>query len=177
MPQFKLLIAGNHKPGLRGVDEAIRRRFHLIPFDVTIPAEERDPELAEKLKAEWPGILQWMIEGCLQWQRVGLAAPAAVRDATAAYLEAEDAISLWIDDRCVRDPHHWATSTELYASWRSWAEEAGEYPLGQKRFVQALEARGYTPLRRKTGRGFLGLRLKATWDARDNYRTGSRPEF
>ena len=55
LPQLKLLISGNHKPGLRSVDEAIRRRFHLIPFTVTIPPEERDPELAEKLKAEWPG--------------------------------------------------------------------------------------------------------------------------
>ena len=49
-PQFKLLIAGNHKPGLRSVDEAIRRRLHLIPFTVTIPAEERDPGLPDKLQ-------------------------------------------------------------------------------------------------------------------------------
>ena len=56
---------------LRSVDEAIRRRFHLIPFAVTIPAEERDVELAEKLKAEWPGILAWMIKGCLEWQAKG----------------------------------------------------------------------------------------------------------
>ena len=91
-PQFKLLIAGNHKPGLRSVDEAIRRRFHLIPFTVTIPPEERDPDLAEKLKAEWPGILRWMIEGC----RTGAGRPDAARhvlDATAAYLDAEDAIA------------------------------------------------------------------------------------
>jgi putative DNA primase/helicase len=66
-PQFKLFIAGNHRPGLRSVDEAIRRRFHLIPFAVTIPAEERDGELTEKLKAEWPGILAWIVAGCLNW--------------------------------------------------------------------------------------------------------------
>jgi putative DNA primase/helicase len=63
IPQFKLFITGNHKPGLRDVDEAMRRRFHLIPFTVTIPEPDRDPPLAEKLKTEWPGILQWMIEG------------------------------------------------------------------------------------------------------------------
>ena len=74
-PQFKLLIAGNHKPGLRSVDEAIRRRFYLIPFTVTIPTAERDPELLEKLKTERPGILHWMIEGCLRWQQHGLAPP------------------------------------------------------------------------------------------------------
>jgi putative DNA primase/helicase len=64
VPQFKLLIAGNHKPGLRSVDEAIRRRFNLVPFTVTIPPEERDEGLPEKLKAELPGILAWMIRGC-----------------------------------------------------------------------------------------------------------------
>src|SRR3954452_3919523 len=68
-PAFKLVIAGNHKPGLRGVDEAIRRRFHLLPFIVTIA--DPDLELPEKLKAEWAGILQWMIEGCLRCQRAG----------------------------------------------------------------------------------------------------------
>jgi putative DNA primase/helicase len=91
VPQFKLIIAGNHKPGLRSVDEAIRRRFHLIPFTVTIPPDERDHELDGKLRAEWPGILAWMIEGCLEWQRVGLAPPKAVTTATAAYLAGEDA--------------------------------------------------------------------------------------
>jgi putative DNA primase/helicase len=65
-PQFKLLIAGNHKPGLRSVDQAIRRRFRLIPFSVTIPVEERDEQLMAKLRAEHGGILAWMIEGCLR---------------------------------------------------------------------------------------------------------------
>src|SRR6266702_598508 len=64
-PAFKLVIAGNHKPRLRGVDEAIRRRFHLVPFDMTIVPADRDPLLAEKLRAEWPGILQWALDGCL----------------------------------------------------------------------------------------------------------------
>jgi putative DNA primase/helicase len=83
-PSFKLFIAGNHKPGLRGVDEAIRRRFHLVPFTVTVPLAARDPELAEKLKAEWPGILAWAINGCLEWQRIGLAPPAASRSSSTA---------------------------------------------------------------------------------------------
>src|SRR3982074_787110 len=103
VPQFKLLIAGNHKPGLRGVDEAIRRRLHLIPFTVTIPTERRYKDLFEKLKPEWPGILQWMIDGCLAWRRLGLNAPGVVRDATEAYLAAEDALALWLDECCCRD--------------------------------------------------------------------------
>ncbi|MGO9048942.1 MAG: phage/plasmid primase, P4 family [Xanthobacteraceae bacterium] len=106
-PQFKLLIAGNHKPGLRTVDEAIRRRLHLVPFSVTIPVEERDLELINKLKTELPGILAWMIQGCLDWQKQGLSPPASVSDATAAYLDAEDSIAAWIEECCDRDPSAW----------------------------------------------------------------------
>src|SRR4029450_11173183 len=103
-PQFKLLIAGNHKPTLRSVDEAIKRRLNPIPFTVTIPVEERDPDFAEYLKPEWPGILQWMIDGCLEWQRIGsLAAPKIVTEATNAYLESEDAVRAWIEERCELD--------------------------------------------------------------------------
>jgi P4 family phage/plasmid primase-like protien len=83
-PVFKLVIAGNHKPGLRSVDEAIRRRLHLVPFTVTIPPAERDLSLSHKLRAEWGGILGWALEGCLEWQARGLNPPASVRDATEA---------------------------------------------------------------------------------------------
>ncbi len=133
-PQFKLVIAGNHKPSLRSVDEAIRRRFHLIPFAVTIPAEQCDPELPEKLRAEWPGILQRLMAGCLEWRREGLRPPRAVLDATNAYLEAEDAIAAWIDDKCERDRKAWEQSTDLFASWSAWAEKAG----GARRNAEAL---------------------------------------
>jgi putative DNA primase/helicase len=85
-PSFKLIIAGNHKPSLNTVDEAIKRRFYLVPFTVTIPEKERDPQLAEKLKAEWPQILQWMIDGCVEWHDHGLAAPTCVTEATREYL-------------------------------------------------------------------------------------------
>ncbi len=92
------------------------------PFTVTIPPKERDPDLAEKLRVEWPGILQWMIAGCADWQRHGLAPPEIVTAATAAYLEAEDAMSAWIDDRCQRDPNAWASSSDLFLSWKGWAD-------------------------------------------------------
>ncbi len=159
LPQFKLVIAGNHKPSLRSVDEAIRRRFHLIPFAVTIPAEERDHGLTDKLKAEWPGILQWMIKGCVEWQRAGLKPPQAVLDATAAYMEAEDSLAAWIDDCCERNPRAWEQSSDLFASWSKWAENAGEHAGTMKRFAQTLETRGLIPLRKKDGRGFQGLSL------------------
>lgn len=118
-PAFKLFIAGNHRPSLRSVDEAIRRRFHLIPFAITIAAAERDLELTDRLKDEWPGILAWMIEGCLAWQAEGMKPPTAVVDATAAYLEAEDAIAAWIDEKCERDPNAWTPSTISANSGRS----------------------------------------------------------
>ncbi len=161
-PQFKLLISGNHKPGLRSVDEAMRRRMNLIPFTVTIPLGERDPDLSDKLKAEWPGILAWAIEGCIDWQKRGLALPKAVTAATTAYLEAEDATAAWIDECCERDPTAWSPSSDLYFSWKAWADRNGEYGASQRRLVQTLEARGFDPLRRKAGRGFLGLRIVPT---------------
>ena len=121
-PHFKLLIAGNHKPSLRSVDEAIRRRLHLIPWNVVIPFDERDKKFGEKLHAEWPGILAWMIQGCMQWQQIGLAPPKTVTSATEAYMQAEDALTAWIDEQCIRDPKAWERTTTLYAGWKAWAD-------------------------------------------------------
>jgi putative DNA primase/helicase len=162
-PAFKLFIIGNHKPGLRSVDEAIRRRFNLVPFTVTIPVIERDPKLADKLRAEWPGILAWAIEGCQRWQHIGLVAPKIVRDATDHYLETEDAIAAWLAERCWVGPAHFDTLINLFADWKNWAVAAGEYVASRKQFCQALEARGFQP-RRQTGTGragFDGLAVKA----------------
>ena len=159
VPAFKLMIAGNHKPGLRSVDEAIRRRLHLIPFAVTIPPAERDKNLVESLKIEWPGILAWMIDGCMDWQATGLQPPELVTEATAQYLEAEDAIAAWIDECCQRDPQAWESRGALFSSWTAWATKAGEPAGSQKRFVQTIEARGFVPQRSHTERGFAGLRI------------------
>jgi putative DNA primase/helicase len=162
IPAFKLVIAGNHKPGLRSVDEAIRRRFLLVPFTRTIPPEERDRDLDAKLRAEWPGILAWMIDGCLAWQQVGLAPPNAVTEATADYLEAQDAIAAWMDDQCVRDANAWEGSADLFASWKAWAERSGEYVGDTRRFRERLEARGiYHERKSHSGlRGYRGIRLQ-----------------
>ncbi|MGQ7793755.1 phage/plasmid primase, P4 family [Faunimonas sp. B44] len=160
VPQFKLAIAGNHKPGLRSVDEAIRRRFHLIPFAVTIPPAERDTDLTEKLKAEWPGILAWMVEGCREWQASGLRPPKAVTDATAAYLEAEDAVAAWLDEACERDPSATALSSTAFASWKLWAAAAGEHVGSQKKFIAALENRGFHRRHTMHGSGLDGLKIK-----------------
>ena len=158
-PTFKLVIAGNHKPGLRSVDEAIRRRFHLVPFNVVIPPEQRDKSLGDRLRAEWPGILAWMVAGCIDWQKRGLAPPAAVTSATAAYLEAEDAMAAWLDETGTRDLEAWEATKELFASWKEWADKAGEHAGTMKRFVQNLETRGLMPERKKHARGFRGFHI------------------
>jgi putative DNA primase/helicase len=160
-PQFKLVISGNHKPGLRSVNEAIRRRFHLVPFTVTIPKEERDPELTEKLKAEWPGILRWMIEGWIEWQKSGLAPPAAVTEATKSYLESEDAIGNWIEDRCDRqcDKDAETLLKKLFESYKEWAEANEEYVMSNKKLVSALEDRGFKCRKTMRGKAVKGLRL------------------
>ncbi len=167
-PQFKLIIAGNHRPGLRNVDEAIRARFNLVPFTVTIPETERDPDLPAKLEAEWPGILAWAIEGCLEWQSAGLAPPSAVREATAQYMEIEDALGRFLEERCDVGPTDQLTGednvapvADLFASWQEWCRTTGEYAGTRKRFSQNLEARGFPRWRhpKSRRRGFRGLRL------------------
>jgi putative DNA primase/helicase len=158
---FKIMISGNHKPSLSGVNEAIRRRFHLIPFSVTIPAAERDLHLFDKLKPEWPGILKWMIEGCFEWQEIGLAPPKAVTDATEDYLAEEDALALWIEECCdTGDRTRQETSAKLWGSWKMWAERRNEAVGSQKSLAQALDEIGYHKYRTNAERGHVGIRLK-----------------
>ncbi len=159
-PTFKICITGNHRPSLRTVDEAIRRRFHLIPFDVTIPASERDPKLAEKLKDEWGGILSWAVKGCLEWRKIGLNPPKTVREATNDYLTAEDSFATWLEE-CTEPASDWHSekSADLFASWKVWAEKAGEDIGSQKRLASELQARGYAKKDTKTARGFEGIQL------------------
>ncbi len=159
-PQFKLVIAGNHKPGLRTVDEAMRRRFNLLPFTQTIPAAERDPNLTERLRTEWGGILQWMIGGCLAWQRDGLRAPRTVVDATNEYLAAEDSLGQWLEERCTLDVNAFGSSTALFDDWKIWAEARGEFVGKQRRFAENLSARCFQPTRTNSARGFNGIRLQ-----------------
>lgn len=161
-PAFKLIIAGNHKPSLRNVDEAIKRRLNFIPFNVTIPPVDRDIRLTEKLQAEWPGILAWAIEGCLEWQRVGLQSPSAVVEATEGYLSDEDAIGRFMAERCERGPDKQEELKSLYPEWKRFCESSGEPPTSEKSFSQKLENHGFRKrLHSGTRRAcFQGLRLK-----------------
>jgi putative DNA primase/helicase len=165
-PQLKLFITGNHKPELRSVDEAMRRRINLIPFHVTIPPDQRDRDLPEKLKCEWPGILSWMIEGCLEGQRIGLRPPTVVTEATDAYLQSEDNTGAWIDECCILEPRAWERSQMLFDSWKAWADRNGQEKGDMKTFRERLEAphRGAVRHEREpgTGRaGYRGIRLNS----------------
>lgn len=160
IPQFKLLIAGNHKPEFHCVDEAIRRRIVLIPFSTTISEAERDPNLVEKLRAEFPGILNWAIHGCLAWQRDGLKPPDAVVKETENYLASQDALANWLDERCENSRDGWESSGALFANWRSWCDLNGEDSRTQRWFAQQLEAKGLKPERTSRARGFRGIVLR-----------------
>jgi putative DNA primase/helicase len=160
-PHFKLFITGNHKPRLETVDEAMRRRLKLVPFTVQIPEKERDTELADKLVPEHPAILRWMIDGCLEWQRIGLAPPAIVTGATAAYFDDQDVIQHWLDE-CTKDggPYAFTLSKQLYASWKHWTDEQHLEPGSLKTFSEGLEDRGFMKKRDAMGRqGFAKLVL------------------
>ena len=102
----------------------------------------------EKLKAEWPGILQRLIEGCLDWQRQGLNPPKSVRDASQDYLDAEDVFGQWLDECCMVSPSAGPTgSSVLFASWKEWCEAGNQPAMSQKAFSQILAERGF-PSRR-----------------------------
>jgi putative DNA primase/helicase len=160
IPKFKLVIAGNHKPSLKSVDEAIRRRFHLIPFTVTIPVEERDKDLPKKLKPEWPGILAWAAAGCTEWQKQGLNPPAVVRDATDEYLAAEDAFQQWIGECCVVGKDQWGIGAALWESWRAWADRSNERSGSRKTFASSMAAHGHETSKSQHVRGYNGINVK-----------------
>ncbi len=157
-PSFKLLIAANHKPMLRSVDEAIKSRIHLVHFNVTIPPEERDKDLLKKLQAEWPQILGWILDGCAEWQRTGLAVPAQILDATEKYVEAEDVMGAWLDECCERTGEN--DGRTLYESYRKWCEAQGEYPTSRRSWANTMLERTFD-LRKSSGKSiYVGVSLK-----------------
>ena len=160
-PAFKLFITGNHKPRLDNVDEAMRHRLMLVPFTVHIPPEERDLDLPRKLEAEWPAILRWAIDGCLEWQRIGLAPPKSVTEATDDYFSDQDLHQQWLDD-CTEDggPHAFTAIGQLFSSWKGWCDERNLQPGNTNALSEVLVDRGFVRKRLSSGRGFRNLVLK-----------------
>ena len=158
-PEFKLWFSVNHRPTIRGTDHAIWRRPVLIPFEVVIPDDEQDKELKGKLRAELPGILAWAVQGCLDWQRVGLAVPQAVRAATDNYRVEMDVFAGFLEDRCTLAKNAWVSSSDLYHAYREWSEEAGERYETEQVFGKRLTERGLTRGKRSGKRCWFGITL------------------
>lgn len=159
-PQFKLLATGNTQPELRSVDAAMRRRLQLIPFTLPVPPERMDSQLEDKLRAEADGILAWAIEGCLEWQRIGLAPPEVVRTASANYFEEQDSLQEWLGECCDVGAAYRELPGLLFESWQKWAEKAGEFVGTKKALGQKLEQAGFAKARANGIAWRSGLRVK-----------------
>ena len=168
-PAFKLVVIGNHKPQLQSVNEATRRRFNIVPFDRT-PASP-DPQLDEKLRAEAPGILRWLIDGCMDWQEANqLVRPPSVLEATKDYFAAQDILGQWLEEECDVDPSNNYKKTPisaLFASWSNYAKRAGNDPGTKTSLNDELKQHGLTTYRTKAERGFEGIRLTPQLTPRD----------
>lgn len=153
-PTHKLYLAVNHKPVIRGTDHAIWRRIRLIPYTVTIPDEEQDKHIGERLAAEREGILAWLVRGCLEWQRDGLGMPDAVRRATASYRSEMDVLGEFLDDCCLIGSRFETPVKALHEAYKTWCEANGDKPISKRALGMRLLERGMTQ-----GRGTAGVRL------------------
>lgn len=133
-PEFKLWMATNHKPVIRGTDTGIWRRIHMIPFTVQIPEEKIDRRLKYKLSAELTGIFRWAVEGCLLWQKEGLKMPRAVLEEVREYRREMDVISAFVEDKCTVGKGLSVQSSALYAAYLRWADSGNEYKMSNTKF-------------------------------------------
>lgn len=155
-PCAKLWIHGNYQPDIRGVDDGIWRRVHQIHFGVSFPKDKQDPNLEESLLAELPGILRFAVEGCLNWQIVGLNPPQSVLDVTAEYREEQDTFGRFIEEELAKAPENKISRSELYGMYKKWAEEQGEYIMSNRAVVKQLKSRGFEE-KKSSNRYWLGL--------------------
>ena len=160
-PSHHLWLAVNHKPVIRGTDTGIWRRIRLIPFSVSIPEEEQDKQLGERLKAERPGFSHGWWRGAIAWAEHGLGEPDEVRMATAEYRNEQDILAAFLVERCEVNGYFQSKASRIYGEYSTWAESVGEYVPSQRRFGQALIERGF---QRYTSNGiwYRGIGLRDT---------------
>jgi putative DNA primase/helicase len=161
----KLVVAANTRPIVRGTDHGIWRRMRLVPWLVRIPDAEQNKSLPEELvQEEAPGILAWLVRGCIAWQNRGLGSPQAISDATAAYRATQDLLGRWIEDRCVLGDSEWHATTSLYESFCDWCKSEGMRDPWQRNTwrERMLERDGIEEARMDHGRirALTGLKLK-----------------
>lgn len=160
LPSHKLVVCTNHRPTVRSTGNAMWRRLRLIPFTVTIPPEQQDKALPQKLMAEASGILTWAVAGCQEWQRNGgLGEPDEILQATDEYRAAEDTLAGFLQDFCLAGPDYRCRASELYAAYKQWAEASGEHAQSQKRFGGAMRERGFQTIT-NNGTWYLGLAVR-----------------
>lgn len=139
-PQFTLIIVGNHAPEIGTVDEAITRRFHVVPFNNK--PESIDQKLEEKLMLEWPGILRWMIDGAVIWQQTGIKPPAAVTDATEQYFEQENIFGQWVEECCEFGPDKIVPVKDAFRLWKEFAKDRDHNPGTERSFTPKMQQLG-----------------------------------
>lgn len=166
-PQFKPWMYGNHKPEIRGTDDAIWSRVRLIPFEVSFLGRE-DLDLPVKLEAELSGILNWALRGCLSWQQIGLQPPAKVQAATAAYREEMDVFGPFIRECCVihRNAEVWAN--DLWSAYKGWCADSGMREQTQNKLGRYLRSKGFITDESSGRVKRLGLGLRARSDHSDH---------
>jgi putative DNA primase/helicase len=156
-PTFKIFMATNHKPVIKGTDHGIWRRIMLIPFTTTIPKEKQDKSLEEKLKNEASGILNWLLEGTLRWRREGLAAPAVILNATDEYRGEMDVIGNFINERCIKKPDVTIRIRELYKAYSDWCDDNKEHAVSERFFTMRLKEMGFVQCRTAEARYWSGI--------------------
>jgi putative DNA primase/helicase len=172
-PTHLLMLLTNSRPQASADDYALWQRIHLVPFKLSFvpnpqqPHERQDdPTLQDRLRAEAPGILAWLVRGCLEWQRIGLNPPEAVKAATSEYRAEEDTLGHFIDECCFVDPLAQVAAKRLYDAYRSWVESNGGRAEGLKRFSPRIRDRfdAYvgTTGREKNITFYLGIGLMDT---------------
>jgi len=162
LPTFKVFMATNQSPEIRGNDYGIWRRIKIIPFPVMISYEERDFNLMDKLRTEYAGILNWMIEGCLLWQKEGLGEPDEMRTAITEYRDDMDIISSFLQECCETEGQEQARirSGDLYSAFASWCSRAGEEPYSKRMFAIYLESMGFQKGRDSQQRFWKGIAFR-----------------
>jgi putative DNA primase/helicase len=159
----KILIASNHKPSLRSVGEDMIRRINLVPMDYIVPEKDRDQYLEQKLREEWPQILNWIIGGCMLWQEEQLSPPESIKAASRGYIQAQDVVADFIKDTCAVGRGS-ETPAAVYRAWRKWAESVGERDIPRRKFMDRVLTRpGINLVRTSQGEMVEGLQLTGAW--------------
>lgn len=158
-PKFKIWMATNHLPIIRGTDDGIWRRIKIIPFNIQIPKEKVDKKLEYKLKAEYTGILNWIVQGAIMWQQEGLKDPEAVTKVIETYRAEMDPLDAFLEECCTTGQNYSIKAREMYDAYHEWAKESEEYKMSMTKFGREMRKK-LLRVKRRDGWYYVGLKLK-----------------